>query len=182
MRVFRCRQFFLLTAFCGLAASAASILFGRSAPKGTQYAFLVACSGYNKGQLQALTYTIDDVEDFRQVLLATGFDDEHIKVLHDRQKEPRYLPEKSKILKEFKLLLAGLEADDTTMVVLNGHGLHFKNEATSHFCPIDAKVLDKSTLIPMDGEGGFFPLLKGCRAKRLGIARHDRECLAVVCQ
>ena len=146
---------------------------------GTNYAFLVSCGEkYNKAQLHPLPKSFRDVDDYRKALEATGFEAENIVFLHDKTAEPeRFLPEKAKILKELKLLLASVEAKDTLVVALSGHGLHFTGDKTSYFCPLDAKVGDKATMIPMDGEGGLFPLLKTCKAKRkllvVGACRND---------
>lgn len=133
--------------------------------KGAQYAFLVACSGYDQKELKPLPYTQNDLEEFRKALLDTGFAADNIKVLHDKA-ERRYLPERGKILQELDLLLAGLRADDAVVVALSGHGVHFKGEPTGYFCPLDAKLADRATLIPMDGKGGLFERLKACKAGR----------------
>ena len=52
------------------------------------------------------------------------------------------------------------------VVALSGHGVHFKGDRVGYFCPVDAKLTDKGTLIPMEGEGGLFDLLKACPARR----------------
>jgi tetratricopeptide (TPR) repeat protein len=134
--------------------------------KSHSYAFLVACSGYNKTELKPLPYTINDIQEFRAVLLESGFEAEDIKILHDKQSERRYFSEKAKILKELQLLLKGLHPDDTLIVALSGHGVHFKGYSVGYFCPVDAELADKSTLLPMEGEGGLFEMLKACPAKR----------------
>ena len=133
--------------------------------KGTQYAFLVGCSGYAEAKLTPLPYTVNDVEQFRQALLETGFEADHIKMLHDKQ-ERRFLAEKKKILTEFAILLDGLKPEDTVVVALSGHGVQLKKEGISYFCPLDADLDDKTTLIPLDGTGGLFEQLKACPAKR----------------
>ena len=133
--------------------------------KGTQYAFLVGCAGYAEKQLRPLPYTVNDVEQFRQALLETGFEADHVKSLHDKQ-ERRLLPEKKKILTEFDILLDGLKPEDTVVVALSGHGVHFKKDATGYFCPLDADLKDKTTLIPFEGKDGLFDRLKACKAKR----------------
>ncbi len=146
---------------------------------GTNYAFLVSCGEkYNKAQLHPLPKSFRDVDDYRKALEATGFEADNIVFLHDGTDNPlRFIPEKAKILKELKLLLASVEANDTLIVALSGHGLHFTGDKTSYFCPLDAKVGDKATMIPMDGEGGLFPILKTCKAKRkllvVGACRND---------
>ncbi len=133
--------------------------------KGTQYAFLVGCSGYSETQLKPLPYTVNDIDQFRQALLETGFEADHIKTMHDKQ-GIRFLPEKKKILKEFGTLLNGLKPEDTVIVALSGHGVHFKDDPTGFFCPLDADLKDKATLIPFEGKDGLFDQLKACKAKR----------------
>ncbi len=133
--------------------------------KGTQYAFLVGCSGYAEAKLTPLPYTVNDVEQFRQALLETGFEADHIKMLHDKQ-DRRFQSERAKIVKEFATLLDGLKPEDTVIVALSGHGVQLKKEGVSYFCPLDADLEDKATLIPLDGKGGLFEQLKACPAKR----------------
>ncbi len=133
--------------------------------KGTQYAFLVGCSGYAESQLKPLPYAVNDIEQFRLALLETGFEADRIKTLTDKQ-AARFLPEQRKIQKELGTLLAGLNPDDTVVVALSGHGVHFKNDPTGYFCPLDADLKDKATLIPFEGKGGLFDTLKACKAKR----------------
>jgi formylglycine-generating enzyme required for sulfatase activity len=134
--------------------------------RGTQYAFLVACSRYDKKELRELPYTANDIAGFREALLATGFEAENIKVLDDKHSNHRYFPEKIKMLRELALLIEGLRPDDTLVVALSGHGVHFKGDNAGYFCPIDAKLDDKKSLIPMEGEGGLFEILKHCKARQ----------------
>ncbi len=146
---------------------------------GTNYAFRVSCGEkYNEAQLKPLPKSFRDMDDYRTALLATGFDVGNVVFLHDRTDKPeRLLPEKDKIMRQLKLLLLAVGERDTLVVALNGHGLHFKGDKTSYFCPLNAKVGDKATMIPMDGDGGLFPLLKTCKAKRklliVGACRND---------
>jgi len=134
--------------------------------KGHSYAFLVACSDYNKNELKPLPFTINDIEEFRKVLLESGFEADSITMLHDRQTDRLLLSEKAKILKALRLQLNGLNPEDTLVVALSGHGVHFKGDKVGYFCPVDAKLGDRTTLMPMDGEGGLFELLKACKARR----------------
>jgi hypothetical protein len=137
--------------------------------KGQQFAFLVACSKYDVTELKPLPYSVAEMSDFRAALIKTGFAPDNIKFLRDRQlkeDEYRFLPERSKILREFKLLLERVGKEDTLLVALNGHGLQFKGERTGYYCPLDARVTDKSSLIPLDSEGGLFEMLQKSGAKR----------------
>ena len=140
-------------------------------PTGTSYAFLVAPADYDPNELRKLPFSMKETEEFRKVLAATGFDEKNIKFLHDGQagdkgEGRRYLPEKKKIVVEFELLLSRVGPDDTVLVLLNGHGVHFTGDKVGYFCPVDAKLTDKDTLWAMDGPGGVFDMLKGCKAKR----------------
>jgi tetratricopeptide (TPR) repeat protein len=50
-------------------------------------------------------------------------------------------------LKEFHLLLATLEPEDSLIVALSGHGVQLGAEADNYFLPADAELKDPSTLI-----------------------------------
>jgi hypothetical protein len=136
---------------------------------GQQFAFLVACSKYDITELKPLPYSVAEMSEFRAALVKTGFTPANIKFMRDRQlndDEYRFLPEKAKILREFKLLLDRVGKQDTLLVAIDGHGLQFKGDRTGYFCPLDARVGDKSTLIQLDGDGGLFDLLQKSGAKR----------------
>jgi hypothetical protein len=153
-----------------LIAATSSAVYAQTG-KGQQFAFLVACSKYEVTELKPLPYSYDEMKDFRTALIRTGYSPDNIKFMRDRQltdDEYRFLPEKAKILKEFKVLLARVGPEDSLLVALNGHGLQFKGDRTGFFCPLDARVSDKANLIPLDGVGGIFELLqsKSCKAKR----------------
>ena len=57
---------------------------------------------------------------------------------------------------ELDLLLAAMKKNDTLVVALSGHGLQFKGDPVSYFVPVDGKVADKTTLIPLDGKDGLY--------------------------
>ena len=113
---------------------------------GENYAFLVAVGDYDVKHLKALAYTRNDILEFRTELLKSGFPKQNIVLLHDDLKQlenRRYLPEADKIRQEFTLLLSGVEPDDTIIVALAGHGVQFKGDQTSYFCPADADLDDE---------------------------------------
>jgi formylglycine-generating enzyme required for sulfatase activity len=132
-----------------------------------EFAFLVGVGDYDIQQLRKLEYSRPDVVDFRQTLLQSGFPAENIVLMHDDLKtlsNARYLAEGAKIRKEFQVLLETLEEEDTLIVALAGHGIQFRGEAASYFCPLDANLDNKSTLISiaemMDSLGKSKPRLK----------------------
>jgi formylglycine-generating enzyme required for sulfatase activity len=124
---------------------------------GEQYAFLVGIGGYDEKQLRGLgEFPRADVIEFRDVLLASGFKPENIILMVDDLSAlpktgpaGRYLPEADKIRRELLLLLPALERDDTLIIALAGHGLQFKGDNVPFFCPLDARLDDKSTLLSL---------------------------------
>lgn len=142
------------------------LLLAQNPAAGRNYAFLVACSEYDQNELPKLPFTVLEMQEFKTVLEKTGFDPKDIKFMRDGA-ERRYIPERSKVLEEFKLLLARVEPKDTLLVALNGHGVHFRKDKSGYFCPLDANLSDKKTMIAMDdGEDNLFSLLKACKAKK----------------
>jgi len=153
--------------FCtaiGVAAIVAGSLWFASAQtrRGEKYAFLVVCSKYNSTQLRDLPYTIEEMQDFRKALIKTGFDADHIILLHDQADRER-MPEKQKIEKQFRLLLNGLQADDSVVVAINGHGVHYQGDRVGYYCPLGADLKDKKTLVSMEF---FYDLLKKSKARQ----------------
>jgi formylglycine-generating enzyme required for sulfatase activity len=119
---------------------------------GENYAFLVAAGNYDKKELNPLKYSCADVIRFRDALVQAGVKEENIVVMHDGEPRlpARYLPEAKKIREELALLLAQLEKDDSLIVALAGHGVQFEGERRSYFCPADARLAERETLIALD--------------------------------
>jgi cyclophilin family peptidyl-prolyl cis-trans isomerase len=157
---------FLVVGLLLTVVAAAPMLQGGS-KKGTQYAILVAISKYGKtDQWRPLPYTIDEMREFREVLLTSGFAKENIEFLHDQQADEKLRPTGANLLKKIKLMLNEIGPDDTLLVALNGHGVQYKGDATGYFCPVNADLLDKKTLVAMDGKDGIYGLLETCKAQR----------------
>ena len=142
-------------------AVVAKYLPAQAAAKGESYAFLVACSGYSGGEFRSLKGTIEEMKDFRDTLIASGYEADNIIFLHDRQTDRRLFSEKRKIEKQLELLLARLTKEDSLLVALDGHGLQFKGEKGSYFLPVDAELEDKKTMLPL---AGLFEKVSGCKA------------------
>ncbi len=153
-----------------LIALAAPALFAQDA-KGTKFAFIVAVSKYGKlSGFDPLPHAVKDVEGYRDALLATGYEARNIRLLHDKLTEAqnpefKFVPKKKEIMEELGTLLRFLDPEDSVVVVLNGHGVHFENSKTSHFCPLDTDLRNKDSLIPMEGEGSVYQHLDKCKAK-----------------
>lgn len=131
-------------------------------PAGRQFAFLVACAQYDPTEFRPLQFTNKDILQFRDVLRASGFADDNVVVMHD-QSERRYSPEAAKIVREFDLLLAAAKPADTVVVAFSGHGVQFKGERQNYFCPLDGRVSDRKTLVPLDD---LYKRLDACKARK----------------
>lgn len=129
---------------------------------GKSYALLVAGADYDPKELHPLKYTQHDILALYEALLDSGCNKEHIVLMHDRQTK-NYLPESRKIRTQLDLLLSRLEPEDSLLVALAGHGIQFAGNEHNYFCPVDAQLQDKSTLISLDE---VYSLMEKCRANR----------------
>jgi hypothetical protein len=129
---------------------------------GKNYALLVGCADYDPKELRPLPYAQHDVLALYEGLLEAGFAPDNIVLLHDRQTK-NYLPEVKKIRTQLDLLLTRLSRNDALVVALAGHGVQFRGDKASYFCPVDAELNDRHTLISLDE---LYGQLKGCRARR----------------
>jgi len=84
--------------------------------------------------------------------------------MHEGQRDANRLPEAKKIKKELDLLLSSVEEGDTVIVALAGHGVQFLGEPASYFCPVDAVLEDRTTLLPLGRASTV--LLDECAASR----------------
>lgn len=158
------RKFLLL----GLVISSTAGHLSAQPNQGRTFAFLVACGDYDKTQLRPVPFTVGEMKLFRDVLITSGVADNNIVFLHDDAKPVRFLPTRTNILDEFKLLMERLRPGDAVIVALSGHGVQFKDDPFGYFCPLDAKIgLDtKNTLLPMEGDEGLLKLLDSGKAGR----------------
>jgi formylglycine-generating enzyme required for sulfatase activity len=131
--------------------------------KGEKYALLVGVRQYETPDLRALKYPESDVEELAKVLINSGYRPENVKLMTQRRgaEEPRYLPIASKIRKELGLILNHLDENDSVIVALAGHGVQFQADEEAYFCPADALLGDRSTLIPL---GSVYDAMKGSGA------------------
>ena len=133
-----------------------------SPASGKSYALLVAGADYDPKELQPLKYTQHDILGLYEALVDSGCGKEHIVLMHDRQSK-NYLPESRKIRTQLDLLLSRLEPNDSLVVALAGHGIQFTDDEHNYFCPVDAQLQDKGTLISLDE---VYSQMQKCRANR----------------
>jgi len=131
---------------------------------GKRYALLIGVQDYDVNELHKLRFAEADVTVLADTLREGGYDPVNI-VLMTRAvgaMEARFLPLAQNIRKELDLLLAGLGQDDSLVIALAGHGIQFQGEDGSYFCPMDAKLADRSTLIALKD---VYSKLEKCSAR-----------------
>lgn len=133
------------------------------AQTGEKYALLVGVREYDKNELRSLPFSEADVEGLARLLRDSGYRPENVVVMTQSigAKKPRFAPVAANIRKELELLLEGRAEGDSIVIALAGHGVQFREDEDSYFCPTDSKLADKSTLIPM---GSIFKSLEGSKA------------------
>ena len=121
-------------------------------PKGDRYALLVGVRQYSEAkELRPLPYAENDMSELSQVLRDGGYQPENVVLMTQAAgaDELRFLPLKARILKELRLLLASRVEDDTVLLAFAGHGVVFRDDPDSYFCPADARLDDKDTLLSL---------------------------------
>jgi sulfatase modifying factor 1 len=130
----------------------ASIAISQPARKaGEKYALLVGVRQYDPNELRTLKFAEADVDGLAQVLRQSGYQSENVVLMTQSvgAQNTRFLPLGTNIRKELRLLLQDLNPEDSVLVAFAGHGVKFKTGEESYFCPQDARLNEKPTLIPL---------------------------------
>jgi uncharacterized caspase-like protein len=157
-------RFALLAAaisLCSMQQSAAGD--GDKTPAGEKYAFLVGVKTYIPTELKKLKYTENDVTELAAALTAGGYPADNIRLMTQAAAEnnPDLLPTGKNIAAALEALASKCKPGDSLLVAFAGHGVQYQNSGESYFCPMDAKLADKTTLVPF-GEVGR--QLEKCKA------------------
>jgi hypothetical protein len=138
---------------------------GRTQPeRGRKFVLLVGVRKYESGKFNELRFTENDVEALARILGGRGgFTSVRVLSTSRGQKQEKDAPTASNFHREMKELLAKKKGTDTILVALAGHGIQVsvKGKDESFFCPADAQLNDKSTLISL---GTLFTDLDECGA------------------
>jgi uncharacterized caspase-like protein len=123
--------------------------------EGKKLAVLIGVDRYPEGSgFTSLPYTERDVEQLAEVLLASGYRPEHVRVLTLKRgnENPRFLPTLRNARREANLMAADRKADDTLLVALSGHGITRKvgGKPAAYFAPLDVDLAEPDTLLPLD--------------------------------
>ena len=133
------------------------------APTGRQYALLVGVRNYNKDQLRSLRFTESDVSDLAQILRDAGY--KRVVLMTQTEAAAKgdneLLPESDRIRRQLKAILDDRKPGDTVLVAFSGHGVQFRNDAASYFCPMDTRLDDAKTLVSL---AEVYQALQACEA------------------
>jgi formylglycine-generating enzyme required for sulfatase activity len=141
----------------------ALLLLLAPASAGERYAFLVGVRQYDQTQLNSLRFPEQDVTRLGEVLQAAGYPKSNLVLMTQTTgaAETRFLPIARNIRKQLDLLLGEIGAEDSLLVAFSGHGVQFAGEDDSFFCPADAELTDRTTLIAL---GEVYQALSQCKA------------------
>ena len=153
---------FLLWTVCGFAQNSSdgkSLLVERTGNQ--KWALLIGVNDYS--YVTDLKFCGNDIVALQKQLLAVGFPQDHVTLMHEGAQERRYQPYKSNIEVELGLLLGELdesgtrlkkrglaEPGDLVIVAFSGHGIHPTGENKSYFCPIDAIVNKSRSMVALE--------------------------------
>ncbi|MFO0809664.1 MAG: caspase family protein [Gemmataceae bacterium] len=142
-------------------ASAVSLAGEPEKAAGGRYALIVAVKQYDVTELKPLKYTENDAAALAETLKAAGY--KRIVVMSQTRGavEARYLPTAANVRRELKGLLDDRGEDDGVVVAFAGHGVQFAGDDETFFCPMDAKLGDRSSLVSL---GDVYAELKECEA------------------
>jgi uncharacterized caspase-like protein len=118
---------------------------------------------YDPNELRDLPYSEPDVADLARTLIDSGYSADNVVLLTQTlgAEQPRFAPTGENIRRELKLLLGDRTAEDTVMIAFAGHGVQFRNNDESWFCPADARLAERPTLISLTE---LYRELAACRA------------------
>src|SRR5262249_54371265 len=109
-----------------------------------------------------------------QVLRDSGYRPENVVLLTQARgaENHRFLPLAANIRKELRLLLKNRTRADSVIVAFAGHGVDFRGSNNHFFCPMDAALSDRQTLVPLaevykhlDQCGAGFRLLRAAACR-----------------
>lgn len=125
-----------------------SMLLGSTA-KADQYALLVGVTDYKKSGLNQLKYCENDVVELAEVLMDRGYEPSNVILLTGSKgtEQKSLRPNAKNIQSHLDKVLSKLTSRDNLIVAFTGHGVQFKDETESYFCPLDCNLDKRESLI-----------------------------------
>ncbi|MFO0810466.1 MAG: caspase family protein [Gemmataceae bacterium] len=129
-----------LAVACFLAAALAAA----DPPAGGKYALLVGVDKYDPAELRSLQYPGRDVTVLAETLTKVGYQNVTL-MTSDRGQRPTA----RNVIAALDRVLMDRRPGDSVLVAFAGHGVQFRNEEQVFFCPADAKLDDRETLVSL---------------------------------
>lgn len=157
------RDFRVFAAIAFVAGAGTASADDKPKPLGEKYALLVGVRQYGENELRPLAFAEADVVQLAQVLRDSGYRPENVVLLTQARgaENHRFLPLAANIRKELRLLLKNRARADSVIVAFAGHGVEFRGSSDHFFCPMDAALSDKQTLVSL---GEVYKELEQCQA------------------
>ncbi|HEY1375267.1 MAG TPA: caspase family protein [Gemmataceae bacterium] len=132
-------------------------------PIGEKYALLIGVRQYGENELRPLQFAEADVVQLAQVLRDSGYRSENVVLMTQARgaENHRFLPLAANVRKELRLLLKNRTRADSVIVAFAGHGVEFRDSKDHYFCPMDAALSDRQTLVSLTE---VYKELERCRA------------------
>ena len=139
-----------------------------AAEKGTKYALLIGVSRYDPDQLDSLQFPDRDMSELAKALIEKcAFRKENVYQMTATEvgvtRNPRHLPTAKNIRRELEGLIGVCDKGDTLLIAFSGHGIQFRNDNENYFCPTDADLTNRKSLINLQTEV-YQQLAKNCDA------------------
>ncbi len=148
----------------------------RGTSSGRKLALLIGVNKYDPKQLDNLRFPENDVTRLAEVLVKNaGFLQDNVRLLTEKrafdERDRKWLPTSDSIRRELKLLAQRAEKNDTVLIAFSGHGVQFTSAKENYFCPANADLDNKRTLIGLKSE--VYALLDGTCAARVKLLLVD---------
>jgi hypothetical protein len=142
-----------------VCVTALRLAAGADSPRGAQrWAILIGVDQYIN--VRHLKFCGADQVDLGRQLIASGFDNSQVFILHDKAQQKRYLPFKTNIEDQLTQVLDMVQNGDTLVIGFSGHGI--SKDGKSYLLPEDAKPDDPTgTMIPVDD---IYAKISACKA------------------
>ena len=127
---------------------------------GRKYALLIGVNDYDF--FSDLTFAEADIAALNETLVGAGFDARDVTVLRAGLKEADWIPHRSNISLQMKLILESARENDLVFIAFSGHGVHIKGK--SYLCPSDSQLEDaERTMVSLDE---VYEMLQKCAASQ----------------
>jgi len=149
--------------FATLLACAALLVVAAAHPAcaDDKYALVVGVENYIPTELPSLEYAEDDAESLGRALESLGFSVISMTTSSDN---PRHRSTTAaRIMEQVEKRLDDRAASDTVVLAFSGHGVQFKGDKEFYFCPGEAELRDRKSLLPM---GPVLEAVGHCKAGR----------------